>query len=231
MRQEVSKKFIEDCIEWDVVNWSKTLSFWVDNSSVGKGSLKCLELGSRRGGLSLWLANQGNNVICSDYTNPKKDAEVLHKKYSIDEKMSYQAIDATRIPFENHFDIIVFKSILGGIGRNDKSYLIQETIDQIHKALKPGGKLLFAENLSGSKLHQFIRKKMVAWSYWNYLKVDETDMIFKAYSSLEFQTAGFLGLFGRSERQRNILGKMDSLLFDKTLPGNMKYIFFGIATK
>ena len=31
----------------------------------------------------------------------------------------YQDIDATNIPYENYFDIIVFKSIIGGIGRNN----------------------------------------------------------------------------------------------------------------
>ena len=222
---------IRDCIEWDVVNWSKALQFWDTSATVKKGGLTCLELGSRGGGLSLWLASQGNTVVCSDYLNPQKEAELLHNKYSIQGKISYQAIDATSIPYENHFDIIVFKSILGGIGRNNKSHLIQETISQILKALKPGGKLLFAENLRGSKLHQFIRKKLVAWSYWNYLEMNEAEQMFKQFSSFEFQTAGFLGLFGRSEFQRNVLGNVDTLLFEKIMPDNMKYILFGVAIK
>jgi SAM-dependent methyltransferase len=227
----MNKDLIRDSIEWDVVNWSKALQFWDTNATVKKGGLTCLELGSRGGGLSLWLASQGNNVVCSDYLNPQKEAELLHNKYSIQGKISYQAIDATSIPYENHFDIIVLKSILGGIGRNDKSHLIQETISQILKALKPGGKLLFAENLSGSRIHQFIRKKMVDWSYWNYLQVNEAEQLFKEYSHFEYQTAGFLGLFGRNELQRNVLGKIDTLLFEKILSDNMKYILLGVATK
>jgi SAM-dependent methyltransferase len=53
----------------------------------------------------------------------------------------YQNIDAANIPFKNCFDIIVFKSILGGIGRNDNIEIQQKVFDEIYESLKPGGEI------------------------------------------------------------------------------------------
>lgn len=227
-----NKNFIEDCIEWDTINWSKALSFWENNVDLKNKNYKSLELGGRRGGLSLWLALKGNQVICSDLDNPQDEASLIHKKYDCSSRITYEAIDATNIPYQNHFDIIIFKSILGGISRDGNSHLNQVVVDQIFNALKPDGKLLFAENLQASKLHQFLRKRLVRWgSSWNYLNVDNLPSLLKKYKSIKYNTVGFLGAFGKSETQRNVFGEIDSLLFDWSLSAKMKYIVFGVASK
>lgn len=191
-----------------------------------------MELGGRRGGLSLWLAMQGNNVVCSDLDNPREEASQIHRKYDCTDRITYQAIDATNIPYQDHFDIIVFKSILGGISRDGKTHLNQAVIDQIFKALKPGGKLLFAENLKASGLHQFFRKRLVRWGgSWNYLDLNMLPSLLAEFESIEYNTAGFLGAFGRSETQRKIFGQLDTILFDWSLSDQLKYIVFGYASK
>jgi hypothetical protein len=132
----------------------------------------------------------------------------------------------------NYFDIIVFKSILGGIGRSGQIDLIQKTADEIFKALKPGGQLLFAENLKASVIHQFFRKRLTRWGgYWNYLDLNQIEMLFRKFNPLEYDTAGFLGTFGRTERQKIFLGKIDSLLVERLVSKKMRYIVFGVATK
>lgn len=225
-------QFVKDCIEWDVVNWSKALGYWEKNLELSMGKLDCLELGGRSGGLSLWLASKGNSVICSDLKNPKDSAEVIHSKYKLSGDIIYQSIDATNIQYENRFDIIIFKSILGGISRNKNEELISTVINQILKALKPGGKLLFVENLKSSFLHQHFREHFVRWGAdWNYLHSKEIRKYFEDFEELTFECCGFLGTFGRSEFQKNILGKIDSIVFDKILPNNLKYVVYGIATK
>lgn len=226
------KGIVERCVEWDTVNWSKALVFWETHVDLNGRSLSCLELGSRRGGLSAWLAIKGNHVLCSDYTNPKDDAQANHRTFTLSGTIDYMAVDATSIPFENHFDIIVFKSILGGISRNGNSHLKKIVINEIHKALKPGGKLLFAENLVASPAHQFLRSRLTTWgSYWNYLKLDEVKELFSEFDSIVYDTAGFLGTFGRNEFQKKLLGRMDTLVFDKLVSDKMKYMVFGVATK
>ncbi|MBA3705554.1 MAG: methyltransferase domain-containing protein [Bacteroidetes bacterium] len=227
----MTKDIVNDIIDWDITNWSKTIDYWSRNIDFKDKNFKCLELGGRKGGLSLWLAIDGHNVICSDLEPPEKYALELHRKYEVQKKISYQSIDATKIPYDNFFDIIVFKSILGGISRNNRNELKKKTIDEIHKALKPAGVLLFAENIEGSFMHKFLRKKFVSWgNEWNYLKINELDELFSSYKSVKYITVGFFGAFGRSKKQRNVLGKFDRL-FERIVPRNKRYILIGIAEK
>jgi len=222
---------IKDIIDWDVGNWSKSLDFWQSKYDIKARENDCLELGSNKGGLSLWLAIHGNRSICSDLKNPKDLAEKIHIKYSCTDRIEYQAINATQIPFENRFDIVTFKSILGGISRSGKDSLKKKTIDEIHKSLKPNGVLLFAENLEGSWLHQFMRKHFVKWgNEWNYLKIEEIKYLFEDFKDVSYQYYGFFAAFGRTEKQRQILSQLD-LALNKLIPNNQKYIVFGIATK
>ncbi|GHV58162.1 hypothetical protein AGMMS49579_25160 [Spirochaetia bacterium] len=156
----------------------------------------------------------------------------MHKKYKIHELITYQDIDATNIPYENYFDIIVFKSIIGGIGRNNNIAIQKKTFNEIYKALKPGGKLLFAENLAGSSFHQFLRRKFVKWGKsWRYISLNEYKTFFSSYKNYEVKATGMIALFGRSEWQRNALAIIDRLILNHICPDNWKYISFGIAEK
>jgi SAM-dependent methyltransferase len=174
------------------------------------------------------LALNKNKVHCTDLNGPENDAYHIHKKHNCTSRITYGSIDATNIPYENHFDLVIFKSILGGIssGENKKK---ADTVNEIHKALKPGGILLFAENLESTFLHRMFRKGY-GTKNWNYLKLRELDEIFTSFSSLDYTTEGFFGCFGRNETQRNVLGKVDALL-SKVIPMKSKYIVIGVAVK
>lgn len=227
----MTTELTKDILQWDVKAWSKALKYWdkkVDWSNIKNG----LELGGREGGLSLWLALKGVQVVCSDIENITERAKPLHARHQIKSLVVYEEIDATNIPYENYFDVIIFKSILGGIGRKDNSEKAQQLFDEIHKALKPGGKLLFAENLIASPLHQFLRKKFTDWrGYWHYYSINEIKQFLKKFSSADIQTTGFFGTFGRNEKQRNALSAIDRLLLNRLLPKNWKYVAYGIAEK
>lgn len=227
----LTKNFINDIIEWDVENWKYALLFWDEQLPDQKEPLKCLELGGRRGGGSLWLASKGYDVVCSDLENPEVLAQTLHSKYELSGIIRYEAINAVEVPYENEFDVIVIKSIIGGVSRSGRDDLQQKLIDNCYNALKPGGKLLFAENLESSFLHRFARKKFVKWGdAWNYLKINNVDRLFSNWTSCHYQTTGFFGAFGRSEKQRDFLGKADQF-FRPVIPGKMRYIIYGVAVK
>ena len=221
-----------DIIDWDIVNWSRALDYWEENIDFANKKYNCLELGGRKGGLSLWLALKGNQALCSDLESPVKFAKQIHEKYPCNNLIQYRSIDATKIPFENEFDLIVFKSILGGIGRNGKNELKKKTIEEIYKALKVNGAVLFAENTAASSLHKFLRKKFVKWGdgEWNYLKYDEVESLFSSFRKVRYITVGFMGAFGRNEFQRGVLGRIDRLL-DRFVPKRKRYILIGIAEK
>jgi SAM-dependent methyltransferase len=222
---------LSDIIQWDIRNWSQAIDFWqrtVDWSNVSS----CLELGAHDGGLSLWLASKKKHVICSDLQGTKELAGDFHKKYDVDGRIEYADIDATSIPFENHFDVIVFKSMLGGIGIHDNKALQQTVCDQIHKALKPGGKLLFAENLVASGLHRFVRRKFIPWgTSWRYISIEETREFLRKFSRVDFRVSGVLGTFGRTERQRNLLSALDQMCVNHLTPARWKYLVYGTAEK
>lgn len=227
----MTKELKKDIIQWDIQSWSKALEYWdkhVDWDKIQNG----LELGGHQGGLSLWLALKGKVTVCSDLKDVKSTAEALHLKYNIAALVQYQDIDASKIPYENYFDIVVFKSIIGGIGRNGNYEIQQKVFKEIYKALKPGGKFLFAENLVASPFHQALRKKFVNWgSSWRYLSVAEMKDALKDFSSYQMKTTGLLGTFGRNESQRKALSAIDDLFLNKVTPANWKYICYGIAEK
>lgn len=227
----MTKELTKDIIQWDVKSWSKALSYW--DSKVEWNKIQhSLELGGREGGLSLWLALKGKSVVCSDLKDVQKTAEQLHKRHHVSTWITYQDIDATNIPYEEYFDLIVFKSIIGGIGRNDNYKNQHKVFKEIYKALKPGGKLLFAENLAASAVHRRLRKRFVQWgSSWRYVSLDEMKKFLSDFSYYDIKTTGLLGTFGRTERQRNVLSAVDDLVLNKICPDRWKYICYGIAEK
>jgi len=228
----MDQTYIKDIIGWDVKNWSKCLEFWEKYLPDGFQYEKALELGAHNGGISLWLAGKAQNVICSDIDDPSQATYNLHKKYGVDKKISYQNIDATSIPFENEFDLICFKSILGGIGRNNNIEKQKQSINEIYKALKPGGIFLFAENLKASPLHIFFRKLFIKWgSEWRYIRISEMVNLTSGFSEYKYKTIGFMGTFGRTETQRRVLSILDSYIFNFIIPKSWRYIITGIARK
>ena len=219
-------------VEWDVRNWSGALDFWLAHSKQRLSGCDALEIGSRHGGLSLWLASQGANVLCTDLNGPTENAVQQHRASGLDNLIEYEAIDATQIPYTEQFDLIVFKSVLGGIGSRGGDAWQAQAIKEMHKALKKGGELFFAENLVASPLHQFLRRKFVRWGEsWRYITLREFQEFLAPFSEVQLQTMGFAGAFGRSELQRNWFGSLDRLLFDRIVPENWKYIVTGVARK
>lgn len=221
----------KEILQWDVRSWSAALDYWNENVDWPRIHT-ALELGGREGGLSLWLASKGIDTLCSDLENTEATARKMHTSFPFAGKIRYEDIDATSIPYSNQFDLIVFKSILGGIGRDGRSDLQKKALVQMHKALKPGGYLLFAENLSASALHRQLRSRFVRWgNSWRYLSADELKMFLSDFSDVQLKTTGFAGNFGRNEVQRTILAQADRLIFNPVFPESWKYIAFGIARK
>src|SRR5262245_19507116 len=99
-----------DILEWDVENWSEALEFWRRYSSQTLAGCKALEIGSRNGGLSLWLALCGARVVCSDLDGPTDVARHKHQQYGVADAVTYEAVNALDIPYRETFDIVVFKS-------------------------------------------------------------------------------------------------------------------------
>jgi SAM-dependent methyltransferase len=229
---------LADVIEWDAVNWGQCLAIWQPIIQ-SPTALNCLEIGSRRGGLALWAALNAQNCISSDIENPESAARPIHQRYpeAVQKRISYQAINAMDIPYENHFDVIFIKSVLTVIGEiqghsNDVRREVQaKAVAQFYKALKPGGKLLFAENLKGSWLHTTARNLFVPWgAKARYFEVADLLALLSDFTTITHQEVGFFGTFGRTEPQRAFLGRIDNWLLP-ILPKSWRYISIGVAVK
>ncbi len=223
---------LKEFVEWDVSNWGRALDYWESNTALTLRHSKALEIGGRHGGLSLWLAQKQVNVTCSDLEGPSDQAKEKHKNSDHLLPIEYASINALDIPFKDHFDIVLFKSVLGSVGRSGNKADQAKAIQEMHGSLKSGGELWFAENLVASPMHRFLRKKFVPWGEgWRYIEVSEMMSFLSAFSKVRYVAVGFLGALGRSEQQRKVLGNLDKAIVDKLVPEAWKYIMIGVATK
>ena len=232
----ISDSLIEDIVSWDVVNWSRAIEYWSGHlekweRDLGR-PLKCLEIGARNGGLSLWLSLRGHEVLCTDVEDPKDKASLLHLKYPQSKGITYRAVDATNMSFVEEFDLIIFKSVLGGINFKENLGSQREVMEGVYRALKPKGIVLFAENARSFYLLYLARRYLTAWGHrWKYFRESELRELFSSFSKIQVETTGFLAAFGFKESLRVVLGKMDQRLFQNTTPRSWKYIQYGVAEK
>lgn len=223
---------LADFVEWDVQNWSVALDYWQTNSTHCLEGCSALEVGSRNGGLSLWMALQGAKVVCSDVSAPTERAVRQHRESGVSHLVEYQSIDATAIPYTEQFDVILFKSVLGAVGGLYGKEAQAKAVQEMHRALKKDGELFFVENLVASPFHKFVREKYVKWgAKWRYVTIAEMKEFLKPFAQVRLNTMGFAGTFGRSERQRDLLGRFDKAVFERLVPDKWKYIVVGVARK
>ncbi len=216
--------------QWEVRSWSRALPLWEGHlRALTNERPHALALGERDGGLSLMLAECGASVVCSDLHGPTQRAKDLHAAQGWRQHISYEAINALDIPKpDSSFDVVAFKSMIGALRTKERQ---AQAIREMHRVLKPGGVLLFAENLHGTSLHGWLRKRFVAWdAYWRYLDVNNDRDLFASFARLDDATTGFLANLGRSEAQRNVLARFDGLVMPM-VPVGMRTIWYGAAIK
>lgn len=219
-------------VEWDTRNWSLAPRFWEDHTSLSLSRCRALELGSRHGGLSLWLARCGAEVTCTDLNGPTALARDRHRAAGVADRIRYAALDVTRLEDRDCYDVIVFKSMLGALCGSDRRQAQQDAVARIHRALRPGGELFFAENLTASAAHRYFRRRYVAWGQsWRYVTVAEMREFLHPFASVVYRTAGFTAAFGRSARQKEMLGAVDRAGLDRLVPEAWRYIILGVARK
>ena len=231
--QDATDGAVADIVGWDIVNWSRALRFWDAHLDFGGKSVSCLELGcGANSSLSLWLALRGHRVVCSDFGGVPETIRRTHARYGISNLVEYADVDARRMTFTGAFDVVAFKSLLGGISQDLPGAEAGQIVSKVYEALRPGGVLLFAENLESTPLHAFLRKRFAAGAKgWRYFTRAELESTLTQFRSFESTTFGCLGCFGRTETQRGILARFDERVVDRLVPSTWHYIVAAVARK
>jgi len=143
--------------------------------------------------------------------------------------VTYAQADVLNLPFANNsFDVVIFKSVIGALTEKERQ---AKALEEINRVLAPGGVLLFAENLHGTRLHRWLRKRFVKWDhYWRYLD-PLTDLdLFAPFAKLETHTTGLFANLGRTESQRDLIARVDPFLA-RLVPTTWHSIWIGAAFK
>lgn len=219
---------LKDIFQWEVRSWSRALPLWRAYLPTQR-PVGALAVGEREGGLSLWLAGEGFHVVCSDLHTFPEATTRLHQHHGVQDRISYNLADATALPFPDAcFEVVIFKSVIGALGSKEKQ---ATAINEMHRVLKPGGVLLFAENLRGTRFHRWLRGRFVPWNtYWRYLDVDRDRDLFARFQRLDARTTGFIANLGRSEAQRDLIARIDGVIMP-LVPVTMRAIWYGAAIK
>lgn len=229
----IDQRVLNDAIGWDIPTWRRAFLHWervLESHPPANG----LELGAKLGGASLFLAHRfGTEMICSDLGGPADGAAALHAQHGVSDLISYADANAISLPYDDSsFDVVVFKSILGSIAGVVGAEAMQTTMKEIRRVLRPGGTLLFAENLSATVGHQFLRRRIRTWGRgWHYLSLNElTVLLDRTFPSAVVKTTGFIcvGVPERFGRLRASAGTVDGVL-DRVLPMRARYLAFGHA--
>lgn len=226
--------FLDDVIEWDVLNWSRCLIFWLPVlRTLRPGVDRVLTIGERNGGLSLWFACQGFQVVCSDFGGVTARPRELHARYGVSHLISYADVNVFSMPYsDGAFEVVACKSVIGGlklVPRDAGTRTLENqqlAVREILRVLRPSGYFLGAENLRSTCMHQRLRSWMKKGRVgWRHLSNADVCRLFSKFTLVEAQAYGFVGTGFAPHWINHVTARADAFL-SAWLPKDWLYISF-----
>jgi hypothetical protein len=224
-------ELLHDVLGWDPT-WAPALTFWQRWTTVDLTSSTALEIGAgQSGGLSLWLALQGCEVICSTPGGVPSAVREHHRRYGVSHRIRYESLDALELAEREAFDVVAFKSVLASVGDGRRA-MKREAVDRLHRALKISGNLLFAEPIAATRAHALFRATSRAGCLERHRpSIEEMLGLLQPFGPVQYRTAGFFGAYGRNRVQQRVSAALDGFLCRWVVPAAWQHVMVGIAVK
>lgn len=196
-------RFVRLAFGWNYKIWSH--GFKESNFNIPNRLDRILEIGaSGRSIVSLIFDGSASEIVVSYYTEEQRE-EVeqylasVRKKYHLKSKYVLEQIDATSV--EGSFDIVIMKSVLGGLFRYNSSTISDVTNfieNLLSRTVNPEGLLISIDNgksILESTLSRFGARK----NQWRFFRKSELNRavgqtVFGLISSFTFETRlGYVG--------------------------------------
>lgn len=201
--------------------------------------MKVLDCGAGLGELATWLAIKGANVTAID-VSPKSLA-VLRKRamhHGVSQKVTSRVLPLEQLDYADaSFDLVVGEFILHHV-------LLDKSVPQIRRVLRPGGTGLFLETSATSKLLMFFRAHIIGhlWlpKYQDEIEhpltardIDYINEVFEGRCKVHYFPFMFLKILDSHFFRHKLrpvswlLATGDQLIY-KYLPSMRKYSYFKI---
>ena len=186
------RALVEDCCGWNKKTWADAMEFAISALPDDLRNKKVLEIGaSDKSTVAPIFAVMGASVFCSYYQKPPGFVENAHLKFILAKyglrEIPTLEIDITEIV--GRYDVIVMKSVLGGIFRNGDYNGIHETIQKLLRDnISPGGFILSLDNGYISPFQRLRRYRGTGGNSWSYLARSQLG---KALAGFDVTTKGF----------------------------------------
>ena len=233
----LSKKLIDYTIVWNFGIWSRAIRYWGECLSGSDFSnMKVLEIGAnKRSAVSLVFADKGADCTLGYYPLPKDSPEHFLKNMDLelDGTVNVIPLNIFEMPFNEEFDIVCMKSVLGGISKLNDCDNWSKGIDAAWEAVKPGGYLALAENVRGTFMHDYMRKNYRKNSKpWNYFSPNKYINKVQSLGKYKWKTFGFLSFTDLGiKRLGTWLYAIDCILFEWFIPNNNRVVISLIVQK
>jgi len=183
---------LEDCCGWNRKVWADAIEFAIAALPFDLHGKKVLEIGaSDRSTIAPVFAAMGAQAFCSYYQKvagfiENGQLKYVRAKYGLGDIPVFAANIAA---IEGRFDVIVMKSVLGGVCRNEDYDAIRSIIGKLMKNnVAEGGVILTFDNGYIAPFRALRRRLGTGGHSWNYF---ESAKFARALSSFSHVTQGF----------------------------------------
>ncbi|HYG86189.1 MAG TPA: hypothetical protein VD978_08010 [Azospirillum sp.] len=185
------RPLIEDCCGWNRRTWADAVAFAVSTLPKDLHNKSVLEIGAGKYScIAPAFAAMGANVFCSYYRQPRHEIENGRLRY-ISEKYGIRNISLLEVDIHNVtgvYDIIVLKSVFGGICRGDDCGKMRTVVKGLMEHLADDGTILTMDNGYVGPFIKLSRMFGAGKHRWTYFKQEDIQNHLADY---DIETRGF----------------------------------------